>query len=341
MRPALFKITALFVFLILFSATVVQAGSPPVQQINVEPNSSTAVRGNIMEGGSVSSLRWAERSSVACFPGTQFQSFQGNHLLYVTEIPPHSIMQIEMQPAADVDLNLYAYQGGGQIQLPPDVTSVVSCEASYNFGRPNPGEKQQVRLNAVGNGYTVVIGVAGPAGVTAGDFTLSINLQTREEEAPLVGTPSVQDVRSVSGETVSIEGDLESGQHIPLRGWADSSQVACFPATQNDKYSGNHVLYRTQLPANSTIKITVTPDSDVDVSLYALRLAHGDTETIPPNVHSAVCESSLNYQGSDPGKPHSVNFLTIRSPYTILIGVAGSQGLESGAFKLEIEVHPR
>ena len=42
-------------------------------------------------------------------------------------------MSVELLPGSRDDLSLYAYSGGGG-KLPPDVSSVVACEASHNAG---------------------------------------------------------------------------------------------------------------------------------------------------------------------------------------------------------------
>ena len=41
--------------------------------------------------------------------------------------------------------------------------------------------------------------------------------------------------------------------------WAWKSNNACFPETQKNKFTGNHVLYYTDLPAYSEMEVTVVP----------------------------------------------------------------------------------
>lgn len=333
--------------IILFATALpllAQSGWPSgVESVTVEPNSSTQLTGFLNKGAPIGDLSWASRSSMACFPATQFDSFRGNTVYYAVKIPSYSIMKITAKPQAGVDVNLFAYAiGPDKHDLPPAISSAVSCEASYNFGRPNPGKEQQVQLNAIRNPYNVLIGVSGPAGVTAGRFQLTIDLKTREAEPELSGPVQVTDVASKTGDTVKVQGNLAGGQAIPLRGWADSSQVACFPATQFEKFRGHHVLFRTQLPPTSNIEITAVPnDPSLDLSLYAVRLGANDTTTVPPKIPSAVCEASLDYRDGKPGKAESVKFTAIRNGYNILIGVAAPQGVTSGEFTLEIKVSPR
>ena len=128
---------------------------------------------------------------------------------------------------------------------------------------------------------------------------------------------------------------------------AANSQVACFPGTRFNEFEGNHLLYQVQMPAGSKIVITVTPKNKKHrINLYALRLGVNST-VVPPAVPSAIsCEASYpiyagnpNYRA--PAKPQSVEYISIRKPYNILIGVAGATGVTEGDFELKIEISKR
>lgn len=145
---------------------------------------------------------------------------------------------------------------------------------------------------------------------------------------------------------VTTEGELSKGNTMLLR-WAESGEVACFPATRFREFRGNHVLYRIALPAYSNMKITVSPKSSKDrINLYALRLGDGNTDT-PPEISRAIgCEAAYPIYAGNPNlrkasKPQSVEFVSIRNPYTILIGVAGAENVLSGAYELKIETQAR
>lgn len=145
---------------------------------------------------------------------------------------------------------------------------------------------------------------------------------------------------------ITVNGNLSSGFLMPLK-WAESSQVACFPATRFYEFKGNHLLYRVQMPANAQIKITVTPKSKKHrINLYALRLGANNYDS-PPEIFRAIsCEASYPlYAGRPnpkaPAKPQSVDYISIRKPYNILIGVAGAEGLTEGDFELKIEMANR
>lgn len=134
-----------------------------------------------------------------------------------------------------------------------------------------------------------------------------------------------------------IAGDLADGSAIDI-GWADNSEVACFPGTENVNFSGNTVLYTGVSKGGSgNVVIQVDPDSGVDVSLYVLEFAPG-SEQIPPDVTSASrCEAGFDAQNdSNPGDAEVVGPLIGYIDRTMVIGVAGANGATSGAYTLGI-----
>ena len=148
------------------------------------------------------------------------------------------------------------------------------------------------------------------------------------------------------GQKVEVTGNLNAGKVIPLR-WANSSQVACFPATRNQEFEGNHVFYRAELPKYSTLVITLIPTGKHRINLYGIRQStQADYQEIPPNIHSAVCDSDYPlYAGktdlSKGGENQDLEFMAINNPYSILIGVAGAVGVKEGDFKLQVEIRGR
>jgi len=176
---------------------------------------------------------------------------------------------------------------------------------------------------------------------------LSLAAIAQDTPSPKVTALTMPD-NSPAGE---ITGNISSGQKIPLR-WAESSQVACFPGTRFEMFNGNHVLYRVGMPAGSKMKITLTPKGGSKLSLYALRQgARPADHAVPPNVRSAIsCEASYplyaNVGGGrrvtnkDDGT-RSVEYISVNSPYSILIGVAGAEGATEGDFSLKVTVEQR
>jgi hypothetical protein len=168
-------------------ATVATAQSQWPSNVTVvasEKGKVVTVEGKLESGTPIADLSWAANSSEACFPGTQFEKFRGNHVLFATSLPTRSIMKITVAPKdTSKDLSLYAYSVGATDfkTLPPNIPRVVSCEAEHKWDRPKAGKTQDhtrwVELNAIQNPYNVVIGVSGPKEAVSGEFTLSIELK--------------------------------------------------------------------------------------------------------------------------------------------------------------------
>ena len=135
------------------------------------------------------------------------------------------------------------------------------------------------------------------------------------------------------GEDITI--DLSSGRSIDLD-WADESDVACFPGTENLNFDGNHVFFWFAQPESSVLTVTATPESGVDSSVYVIQSAN--RYEVPPDVVSAVaCESGYDAQtDANPGEPDSAEVTATTNPYDILIGVAGAGGTTSGSVTLSL-----
>ena len=144
------------------------------------------------------------------------------------------------------------------------------------------------------------------------------------------------------GEVFRIEGNLSQGELMPDLSWAWNSSVACFPATQSHKFTGNHVLYEFMLPAYSEVEITVIPANRKDnFSLYAYEIG-ATRESIVPDLPSCVrCEADYKWDRPHRGKTQNHtrtvrNILALRNPYKVIVGVAGADGLTEGDYTLEI-----
>lgn len=318
---------------------------PEVSAIEAKAGATVTAKGNLSTGKLVD-LAWASNSSVACFPATERVNFGGNHVLYGTQIPKYSEMKITVVPDdPKVDLSVYAYTQSSTDtkHVPPNVPSCVSCEAGYDAKRDsNPGASESVKLVATNHPYNVVIGVAGVKGTISGGYTLKIELTSKA--AGVVSANLVPNViESKAGKTVETTGKLETGGLLNLA-WASNSSVACFPATENVNFSGNHVLYRTTIPPQSEMIVTAEPtDPKTDVSVYAIMIGATDTTHYPPNVPSAVtCEAGYDAKkDSNPGVAEKAKIQATTHPYNVIIGVAGAQGVTSGSYKLKIDVHSR
>ena len=139
-----------------------------------------SISGDLSEGEILSDLDWAQNSSVACWPGNEHINFMGNHVFYSVPQDPHTLVTATVTPAnEDVDVNVYILQQSeGNSQVPPNVTSVVSCEVGFPQSTDsNPGEEDSASVTAIEKSYFNVIGVAGPKDVVSGGYTLTITVE--------------------------------------------------------------------------------------------------------------------------------------------------------------------
>ena len=165
-------------------ATATLAAGPVGTPIKAEKGKTVTAGGKLEAGAPLASLEWAWKSSMACFPGTQQSLYNGKHVFFTAELPARSEMYITLVPKDPaVNLSVYAYEiAAGKQPLPPEVQSAVSCEAEQKWDRPKRGKTQDhtrvlPRLTAIGNPYTVIIGVTSPKAVTAGDFELKVEIK--------------------------------------------------------------------------------------------------------------------------------------------------------------------
>ena len=70
---------------------------------------------------------------------------------------------------------------------------------------------------------------------------------------------NVKKIDVLPNKITTLNGTLESGEIISDLQWASKSNVACFPATQNTKFRGNHVLQYFEIPPYSEVTITLIP----------------------------------------------------------------------------------
>ncbi len=166
-----------------------QSAGPKVTPLKMPAGSNSGqIEGDIKAGGTME-LRWAERSSVACFPGTRFEMFNGNHVLYRVTMPARSRLTIGLVPKNGAAINLYALrQGAAETAAPPNITSAISCEASYPIYANLPTGRtvrnaddgsRKIEFISVGSPYSILIGVAGAKGLKEGGYTLGIKIEGR------------------------------------------------------------------------------------------------------------------------------------------------------------------
>lgn len=144
-------------------------------------------------------------------------------------------------------------------------------------------------------------------------------------------------------EITTVSSALEKGVKLEDLSWAENSSVACFPATQNSKFSGNHIFHAFQIPKNAEVKITVTPeDVNANFSLYGYQVATTNYAVVPDLSSCTSCEA--DYKWDNPKKDQvqdhtrSITFNSTTNEYNIFIGVAGADGLSKGTYKLTVDL---
>lgn len=323
-----------------------------VNIIDAKSNEITSFSGDLSKGEKVEDLSWAANSAVACFPATQNNKFNGNHVFHAFQIPQYAEVTITLTPKdKNANFSLYGYQvGTNNYTVVPDLTSCVSCEADHKWDYPKAGKTQDhtrsIFFNSTTSSYTIFIGVVGADGLSSGEYTLTIDLKARVQDTQAQAPLTTYSIKVESGKTLTYEGDLSKGCVIRDLSWAANSSVACFPATQNNKFNGNHVFYVTEIPKYSDMTITVVPDDkSANMSIYAYMVGTTNTVMVPELSSCVTCEAEHKWDYPKKGKTQdhtrSVYLNALNNPYRVVIGVAGAEGLATGTFKLQVTVTPK
>ena len=347
--------TITITFFLLFFYSIVYSQFPSnVKFIDSKANASVFVIDDLKNGVEITDLSWAWSSSIACFPATQKQKFNGNHMLYYTNLPAKAEMFITITPENKAEnFSIYAYSiGKTNYSVVPNLNSCVSCEVEHKWDRTKVGKIQDhsrtIRLNAIKNPYNVVIGVVGANGLKSGKYKLSVKIiggkkienLAQKEIKPIA-------VSCEKNKITEIKGNLKNGEIINDLSWAWSSSNACFPETQKKKFTGNHVIYTTEIPKYSKMKITVVPDNkNDDFSVYAYQIGITSDRIDPnlPSCDSCEAEHKRDYPKKGRVQDHMriiSNIIAINRPYKVVIGVVGANGLTKAGYTLKIDVKDR
>jgi hypothetical protein len=126
--------------------------------------------------------------------------------------------------------------------------------------------------------------------------------------------------------------DLSTGETLDLS-WAQQSAVACFPANQDDLFSGLHRFFAVQQAADQGLAIVLEPEPGVDLSLYTLQVST-QFFGVPPDIQTAIsCDVSLK---AGAGEVETLSLWGPNNPYNVIIGVAGIQDQSTGRFLLQV-----
>jgi hypothetical protein len=150
-------------------------------------------------------------------------------------------------------------------------------------------------------------------------------------------------IESKGNDSVMVSGDLSKGKLINDLTWASSSSNACFVATQNTKYRGNHVFYATTIPPHSIMNISVIPDDQkADMSMYAYMMGTSDYYVVPDLPQCITCEADYKWDGNWKNRVQTherkVEFNNpTDNTYHIVIGVAAPKGMTTGTFQVKVK----
>lgn len=144
------------------------------------------------------------------------------------------------------------------------------------------------------------------------------------------------------GKVLSFKDDIKNGVIVNDLSWAWNSAVACFPETQKQSFTGKHILFQTEIPANSEMIVTLKPTKrNAKLSLYGYQVGITNNAIIP-NLSSCVTCEADNNQGKRATNNHrSIEFMAIQRPYRVVIGIAGENGLTEADFTFDIAVKAR
>lgn len=136
---------------------------------------------------------------------------------------------------------------------------------------------------------------------------------------------------------ISFKDNISNGVFIKDLSWAWNSSVACFPETQKNSFTGKHILFQTEIPANSEMTITLKPNKkNTKLSLYGYQVGINSTVIIPNLKSCITCEADNNQSKQSTSNNRSISFRAINRSYKIIIGIAGENELSEGEFIFDI-----
>ncbi len=153
----------------------------------------------------------------------------------------------------------------------------------------------------------------------------------------------VQKIEAKNNEIVSLTGNLSNGKKMQDLSWAWNSANACFVEVRKNKFTGNHVLYETEISAYSNMEIILIPDDlNANFSLYAYQIGINSNYIVPNLPNCIRCEVDYkwnrNWKGKTQNHTRTVkNLVAIKNPFKVIIGVVGADDLTEGSYTLTIK----
>lgn len=159
--------------------------------------------------------------------------------------------------------------------------------------------------------------------------------------------PKVSEIKPVPNGEISYVANLNEGVILDDLSWAWSSQNACFPETQKQKFTGKHVFFTGIIPKYSEMEVTVIPkDKTKNFSIYAYEIGVDNMRLVPDLDRCIRCEAGHKWDRPVRGKTQDhtrkvTNLVAINRPYRVVIGVTGADGLSEGDFTLQVSMKTR
>ena len=175
------------------------------------------------------------------------------------------------------------------------------------------------------------------------NFVTAMSLLLFTGVASTLAQSEVRIVTVTPNQTTTVSGNLSEGSMIADLSFAWSSSIACFPGTQQSKFTGNHVFYAFEMGPRSVANVTVTPKKPgTNLSIYGYQLGAGKI-VLPDELTRAVtCEADHKWdypkRGKVQGDERTMSFNSVGNPYTVVVAVVGASGLSSADFTLSVNV---
>ena len=141
----------------------------------------------------------------------------------------------------------------------------------------------------------------------------------------------VQILKVELGSTKTLTGSLSEGKAIDAS-FGYQTGVQCYTEAEKEYFSGNHRLYSFKVPANT--KVLVELNTRGNMSLYGYMIP-ADSYDIPPQL-KAVDKSGCSSSFKEMGQLDRVMLKAGSGAVNVVVGVAGIEGADKGAFNLKI-----
>ena len=285
---------------------------PPAHEACSMAKVLTLTGGKVSETGDTSKANNEFGSSVTC-GGTS--PYVGPQLYYRLKLTAGTFYSVKVTPGPLFDPTLYALptssgctSGGvslgctGQVS---DVTGTGSSGVETLTLKPTITEEWFLVVDA----YSIN---------EKGPFTLEVS-----EVPPAANDTCVKaQLLTLTGGKGAASGDTSTASN------QFGTSISC--GTSYD-YDGPQVYYRVVLPAGKTHKITATPKTSWDLTIYAFTDA-----TCTASIISSQCASWISDSGGK-GKAESLSIATSTTAQNFILAVDSYAATQEGAFDLVVE----